>query len=157
MKTITETDHPYSAAGRVWILPSYNLTRLPDGTLVVSQAELDRVHRAISNEICGSGDRLTVEELDFLCAVTLSTYVDVAAALGLNKSTVSRWRRPGKVPGGATSAALKRWFWTLLFSDSMGGLAVPVELLQEDARVLEFLHRRAIEEGAAERVLRRVA
>ena len=152
-----ENDYPYSVAGRVWVIPHYELTQLPDGSLVVLKAELDRVHRAIANAICGSRDRLTVEELDFLCHITSTTYTDLARLLDLHKSTLSRWKRPGDVPSKPTSTQLKRWFWTRLFAADLPELQVPVAVLESDDAVLAFLHDQALAEGAAERVLRRVA
>jgi len=157
MKTKTETDYPYAAAGRVWIVPEYKLAQLPDGSLVVLKAELDRVHRAIANEICGSSERLTVDELDFLCDVTATTYSELAQVLELNKSTLSRWKRPGSVPSTSTSHGIKRWFWMKLFGLELAAVQIPIAVLENDAGVLAYLHQQAIAEGAAESVLRRVA
>ncbi len=90
MKTRTERNYPYAVAGRVWIIPTYTLTVLRDGDLAVLKSELDRVHRAIGNEICGSSANLTVDELDFLCDVTGTTYAELASVLDMNRSSLSR-------------------------------------------------------------------
>lgn len=157
MKTKIERNYPYSVAGRVWIIPGYTLTVLRDGTLVVSKTELDRVHRAIGNEICGSPENLTVEELDFLCDVTATTYAELAATLDMNRSSLSRWKKPGLVPSKATSNLLKRWFWMKLFGADLGEAEVPLALLDRDTLLLEYLHQRALDDGVAEPVHRRVA
>ena len=157
MKTKTERNYPYSAAGRVWILPTYTLSVRPDGTLVVLMSELDRVHRAIGNEICGSPDNLTVDELDFLCDVTATTYTELAAILDMNRSSLSRWKKPGVVPSRATSNLLKRWFWMKLFGADLKEAEVPLPLLDRDAQLLEYLHQRALDDGVAGPVERRVA
>jgi DNA-binding transcriptional regulator YiaG len=157
MKTRTESNYPYAAAGRVWIIPTYTLAVLPDGTPVVLKTELDRVHRAIGNEICGSPENLIVEELDFLCDITATTYTELADMLDMNRSSLSRWKRPGAVPSRATSNLLKRWFWMKLFGGDLGDVEVPLTLLNRDAKLLEYLHQRALDDGVAGPVERRVA
>ena len=157
MKTKTERNYPYAVAGRVWILPTYELTVLRDGSLVVLQRELDRVHRAIGNEICGSPENLTVDELDFLCDITGTTYTELATVLDMNRSSLSRWKKPGVVPSRASSNLIKRWFWMKLFGADLSEAEVPLALLDRDAQLLEYLHHRALEDGIAEPVERRVA
>ena len=157
MKTKTERHYPYAAAGRVWVMPTYTLTVLADGTPVVMKSELDRVHRAIGNEICGAADNLTVDELDFLCDVTATTYTELAEVLDMNKSSLSRWKKPGAVPSRASSNLLKRWFWMKLFGSDLKSAAVPLTLLNRDAKLLEYLRQRALDDGVAGPVERRVA
>jgi len=157
MKTTTELNYPYAAAGRVWIIPTYKLNVLRDGTLVVTKSELDRVNRAIGNEICGSADNLTVEELDFLCDITATTYVELASILDMNRSSLSRWKKPGIVPSKSTSNLIKRWFWMKLFGAELADADVPLALLDRDTLLLKYLHQRALDDGIAEPVQRRVA
>jgi len=152
METLVERDYPYHAAGRVWRVPEVRLTRLPDGTVGISQAEIDRIHRAIANRVCGGGGRLTFDELDFLCDVTGTRLTEVAARLGVHKSTVSKWRGAGIVGGEVGSLALKRWFWFKLFGGHLGGEPVRLDELRDDAAFLDIASRRAIAIRAADEV-----
>ena len=71
MKTKIKKNYPYYAAGRTWPVPELRLVSLPDGTSAISEEEIYRIHRAIANEICGNNASLSMEELEFLCDVTL--------------------------------------------------------------------------------------
>ena len=83
VKTIFEKNYPYQAAGRIWGVPELRLTTLPDGTVAILEEEINRIHRAIANEICGSPENLTIDELEFLCDITLTSFTDVADYLGM--------------------------------------------------------------------------
>ena len=57
--------------------------------------EIQRIHRAIANEICGHEATLTMDELEFLCDLTATSLSDVASALKVHRSAVSatpEWR-----------------------------------------------------------------
>ncbi len=69
-ETIDKRNQPFHAAGRLWTVPRMTLSVLPDGTLALSQAEIDRIHRAVANAVCGNARSLSTAELEFLCDVT---------------------------------------------------------------------------------------
>ena len=78
MKTILKRNYPYQAAGRTWAVPELHLALMPDGTAAILEEEIDRIHRAIANEICGSPENLTMDELEFLCDITLTSFFGAA-------------------------------------------------------------------------------
>lgn len=144
MKSRVVRDYPIPAGGHLWTVDAVAVSELPDGTQAVSQAELQRIHRAVANAICGARGVLSFEELDFLCDVTATTYSQVADHLDLNKSTVTTWRRRGSVPSRVTSNALKRWFWFRLFGEDLAAERVPLSRFQNDEAFLEVAAQRAI-------------
>ena len=90
-RTKVKRDYPYQAAGRTWSVPALRLTSLPDGSAAISEDEIQRIHRAIANEVCGDPGNLTMAELEFLCDVTGTSFADVAGVLHIHRSTVTRW------------------------------------------------------------------
>jgi hypothetical protein len=62
-------DYEFHAAGRVWIVSEYHLTRCLDGTLGVSRTEFKRIHREIAWVLCQEDAALTDEAFEFLCDV----------------------------------------------------------------------------------------
>jgi len=156
METKTELNYPFQAAGRVWQVPELALTRLPDGTLAISQEEILRVHRAIANELCGGSRDLTGVELEFFCDVTDHLFAEVASYLGVHKSTVTKWRRGGRLPHLA-SLALKKWFWFGLFGDALHEWNVPLGRLEDDAEFLALARAQAIARELVEPVAAKVA
>jgi predicted DNA-binding protein (UPF0251 family) len=152
MKTKIKRNYPYHAAGRTWTVPQLRLTSLPDGTVGISQEELDRIHRAIANEICGDDSSLTMDELEFLCDVTDTSFVEVADALSIHKSTVTRWRKTGEVPKSVMSLVLKKWFWNRLFGESLENEAVPLNCAVDERRFLSYLRKETIGKHLADRV-----
>lgn len=144
-KTVDKVDQPLHAAGRLWTVPRMTLTVLPDGTLALSQAEIDRIHRAIANTICGTSRCLSADELELLCDVTETSYSDVARYLELDRSAISRWRsRAGSVPR-AHSLLLKKWFWFKLFGAQLGDEDVPLHLATDEGSLLDFAMHEAID------------
>lgn len=156
LKTKTETQHPFFSAGRFWTVRELTLTVLPDGTTGISQAESDRIHRAIANQICGDASDLTWDEFDFLCALTGTRFSAVSLHLGIHKSTVSRWRQAGRVPH-LPSLAVKRWFWLQLFGDDLKGWRVPLGQLVDDAGFLARARQQAIDRDLVDEVLPQAA
>jgi len=151
-KTKVKKNYPYQAAGRTWTVPELRLDSLPDGAAATSEKEIERIHRAIANEICGGGASLKMDELEFLCDVTESSFSDVANALQIHRSTVTRWRTSGEVPKSVVSSALKKWFWNLLFGKSLGKKAVPVACAVDEAKLLSFLKQETIARHLADPV-----
>lgn len=151
-KTKTKKNYPFQAAGRTWTVPRLTLTELPDGTAAIAEDEIRRVHLGIANEICGSEGILSMAELEFLCDVTDTTFVDVASALQIHRSTVTRWRKHGEVSTIVVSMALKRWFWKLLFGESLQKATVPLDCAVDESKLLEYLKRETIDKHLADRI-----
>lgn len=154
MNNVVIPDYDYHAAGRVWRLPSLTLTVLPDGERAISQVEIDRIHTAIANELCGAPGSMTFEELEFLCDVTMTPFNQVAELLGLHKSTLSRWRQAGAVPREVYSNFLRKHFWFKLFGDHLRGNRIRLDTVVDDEAFLRYAHDEAIREQLAEPIPR---
>ena len=141
---LIERNYTFLAAGRAWVIPVLRLQRLPEGTVVLAQEEADRIHRAIANEICGSPEPLTADELEFLCDVAARNYAQVAAAVGVHRSALTRWRTSSSPVRQLTSLALKKWFWFQLFGDALAAEVVPLAHVGDDATLLRTVHDQAI-------------
>jgi len=144
MKATHEERYQVHAAGHLWAVASVELTELPDGTVAIDQSTLEAIHRAIANAVCGGEEKLTSDELEFLCDVAGARYVDVARYLDMDKSTVTTWRRKGGVPSRVVSMALKKWFWFRLFGESMGDVRLSLSDVRDDATFLRDASRRAV-------------
>lgn len=125
MKTLIEKKYPYRAAGQIWIIPEFRLSEFPDGTIVVLEEEIDRIHYAIANEICGDENGLSKDELEFLCDVTQTSFSEIADYLGIRQSTLTKWRTAGKIPKNVMGLVLKKWFWFKLFGRKLGQKKYP--------------------------------
>ncbi|MDE2744333.1 MAG: helix-turn-helix domain-containing protein [Gemmatimonadota bacterium] len=152
MKTKIKKNYPYYAAGRTWSVPELRLVSLPDGTAAISEEEIHRIHRAIANEICGNNISLSMEELEFLCDVTGTTFSDVADWLQIHRSTVTRWRKSGEVPKSVMSLVLKKWFWYLLFGESLHDETIPLNCAVNETRFLSFAKQETIDKHLADPV-----
>lgn len=153
MKTRKVRNYKVFAAGQIWRLDAATLTVLPDGTTALSAAELDRLHRAIANAICGTDAHLSFEALTFLCDITRTTFSQAALFLGVDKSTVSTWRRRGLVPSKLVGNALKRWFWFKLFGESLGDRSLPIGDFVSDVAFLESASRAAVQTQLSDRAV----
>lgn len=151
-RTKVKKNYPYQAAGRTWTVPELRLSSLPDGSAAISEEEIHRIHRAIANEICGRDASLTMAELEFLCDVTETTFVDVASALKIHRSTVTRWKKTGEVPKSVMSLVLKKWFWNLLFGAFLEDEVVPLDCAVDERRFLSFLKQETIDRQLADPV-----
>ena len=152
MKTKIEKNYPYQAAGRTWAVPALQLVALPDGTAAISAEEIQRIHRAIANEICGSNASLSMEELEFLCDVTDTTFSAVADWLQIHRSTVTRWRKSGEVPKNALSLVLKKRFWYLLFGYSLHDEVIPLNWAIDETKFLSFAKQETLDKHLADPV-----
>ncbi|MFH1469409.1 MAG: hypothetical protein ABIO70_33800 [Pseudomonadota bacterium] len=156
-ETIIERDYPYHCAGRVWIIPELHLTKLPDGTVGLSLAEINRIHRAVANEVCGSAAPMTPEEFEFLASATVTPYSEVARVIGISPSTLSKWlERGGEMPR-LRSTFLKRWFWFRFFGDELSDTPVVLARFRDDHDFLQFAHDEAIAKELAAEVREKVA
>jgi len=153
----TIRDYEYLAAGHRWLIPEYRLIVFDDGEEAVPQDEIERVHRAIANEICGSPDPLTFDELEFLADTARMNLADVARVLEVHRSTITKWRGSGAVSRGVFSAALKRHFWFELFGEALRGRQIPMEVLGSEPALLSFIHDQAIGGEQADKVTRLAA
>ena len=152
MRRVSEKDYKYRAAGQTWLVPRLYLEKMPDGTLAISQEEIDRIHRAIANQICGSSSGLTFDQLEFLCDASETPFYEVAEELGVHKSTLSKWRKAGGVPNNPTSVFLKRWFWFRLFGEKLGNKTVKWKDLGDETRFLTLARSHAIGQKLTEPV-----
>ena len=152
MPHVTEKNYKYRAAGQTWLIPRLYLEEMPDGTLAISQEEIDRIHRAIANEICGSTSGLSFNQLEFLCDVTETPFYAVAEHIGVHKSTLPKWRRAGVVSNSPTSVFLKKWFWFRLFEEELGNKTVKWKDLGDEWRFLTLAKSHAIGEKLTEPV-----
>lgn len=143
MARLTERDYKFQAAGRTWVVPTLRLTKMPDGTVAITEDEIDRIHRDIANEICGSPESLSKDELEFLCDVSGTLFSEVADYLGVHKSTLTKWRRT-EVPKNALNLLLKRWFWFKLFGEDLADNTIRIEQLQNERKFLAYARREAI-------------
>jgi len=157
MQATNIPNYRYVAAGQVWLIPSLQLVRLPDGSEAITEAEIQRIHTAIANEICGDPAPLTIDELEFLCDITLTPLNEVAKQLGLHKSTLSKWRAAGQISKPIYSTQLKKVFWFKLFGDRLAEKLVPLQTLEDDRQLLRYVHNQAIEECLAEPIERAAA
>lgn len=159
MKTtrVTERNYTYLAAGRAWLVPLLHLQRLPDGTVVLPQAEAARVHLAIANEVCGSAAPLTAEEIEFLCDVSGASYAEVAAAVGVHRSALTRWRASTSPVRQLASRAIKRWFWFRLFGQRLGPCSITLESARDDEALMRAAHDHAVAEAVVVQVRARRA
>ena len=147
-----EEHNPYQAAGRIWVVPELRLTTMPDGTVAILEEEVDRIHRAIANEICGSPEKLTIDELEFLCDITLTSFTDVADYLDVHRSTLTKWRKAGEVPRLLASLLLKKWFWFKLFGHELGDRSVKIGQLENEENFLLYVKNQVIRENLADSI-----
>lgn len=154
---VIERDYRYHAAGRIWLVPKLHLIRLPDNSLGLPQTEIDRVQRAIANELCGAETPMTGEEFEFLCDVVAVPYALVAEALQLDPSTLSRWRDSGRPMADVRSLVLERWFWFRMFGDRLSAQTVPLGAVENDIEFLHFVRDAAIQDNLEDQVHKAVA
>lgn len=148
-EVVVQKDYPYRIAGRVWSIPTIHFTKSPDGTLGLSTREIERIHKAIANEICGEAVPLTGEEVEFLAGASGLSFSEVAEKCGFNRANISYWRKRGAV-NEKDSFRLKRFFWVQLFADDIRFLsALNVRFLSDERSLLSELRARAIDEKAA--------
>lgn len=150
MKTLNKKNYPYQAAGRTWRVPELHLARIPDGAVVILEEEIRRIHRAIANEICGTPDSLSRDELEFLCDITGTSSSEIADYLGIHRSTLTKWRKTGEIPKNVMSLVLKKWFWFKLFGKELGDRTVRIRHLQDEESFLSYAKTQAIERNLAE-------
>lgn len=150
METKVYRDYPYQAAGRIWIVPEFRLTVLPDGEVAVSHSELMRIHRAIANYLCGREAALTSEELEFLCDVTETSFAEVARELGVHRSTLTKWRANSREVPSVLDAYIKRYFWFKLFGDELGVVKAPLDRMRDDHGFLAYIRDKAVERHLAD-------
>lgn len=152
MKIRIDKKYPYRAAGQIWVIPEFRLSELPDGTLVVLEEEIDRIHYAIANEICGDENGLSKDELEFLCDMTQTSFSEIADYLGVHPSTLTKWRTAGKIPKNIMGLALKKWFWFKLFGRKLGRRKISISQFRDEVSFLSFAKAEAIQRNLAERV-----
>ena len=146
--TVVERNYPFSAAGRVWVVPEFHTSYAKDGTLGVTATEFRRVHLAIVCAVCGQPGPLTAKEFEFLCDIADVPYAQIAERVGLDRSALTKWMQSNSLMRVDRSNLLKRWFLITLFGDALRGHALPIEVLAEDATVLLLLRDEILRRGA---------
>ena len=126
---------------------------MPDGTVSITEDEIDRVHRDIANEICGSPESLSKVELEFLCDVSGTLFTEVAAYLGVHKSTLTKWRKT-EVPKNALNLLLKKWFWFKLFGEELANKSIRIKQLEDERVFLKLARKEAIGEKLVKTIKR---
>lgn len=152
MHHLIEKNYKYRVAGRTWLVPKLHLEKMPDGTVAISQDEIDRIHKAIANQICGSSEDLSFVELEFLCDVSETPFYEVAKYIGMHKSALSKWRKTGAVPNHITSIFLKRWFWFKLFGHVLSDKTVKLKDIRDEIEFLNLAKSHAIGQRLTEPV-----
>ena len=152
VKTLIKKKYPYRAAGQTWIIPEFHLSKLPDGTIAVLEEEINRIHYAIANEICGDENGLSKDELEFLCDMTQTSFSEIADYLGIHQSTLTQWRTAGKIPKNVMGLVLKKWFWFKLFGQKLGRRKISISQFRDEVRFLSFAKAEAIQRNLAEHV-----
>jgi hypothetical protein len=147
MKSIVVRDHPVHVAGREWIVPEVRLSELPGGQRGLSEVEIDRIHLAIANQLCGSPDPLSAEEFEFLCDTADVPIRRVAEALRLDRSTFTKWIGSGRPMRPERSWLVKRWFLDRLFGDQAG--RVPARIASDHTAFLQWFRERVVRRGLA--------
>jgi hypothetical protein len=150
-------NYPFIAAGRTWTFTEIMLDINPDGTTVVPGREIDRMNFSVANELCGALAPLKAEEMEFLCLVTTTSGSDIADVLGVAKSSVTHWKKPGQGVPLAASLRLKRWFWSKIFSCKIGPEIdhVPTRVIIDENEFLKFLRDIAVRRGLATSLTKR--
>ena len=152
----TVENYPYVTAGRTWIIPKVVLKKDPAGMTVMPGVEIERMQRSVVNEICGEAAPLKPEELEFLCDVTCTSYVEVARFLDVSKGSVTFWKKPGKIVPLNESLRLKRWFWHKIFKPfaDLKNSGVSMDAVSDDRLLLPLLHEIAVKRKAASALAR---
>ena len=147
LETFEELNYRYHAAGKVWNVPVIVWTRLPDGGIGLSQAEIERIHLAIANSLCGGTGALFWEQFEFLTDVGSVTFTEIAEFLDVHRSTISRWRVSEGPLSRLYSNALKRFFWYRLFGATIANQTVTISTAYDDTTLLREASERAISSG----------
>ena len=97
-----------------------------------------------------------IDELDFLCDATVTTYTEIATELDLHRSALTRWRRSGSIPHRLYSSTLKRFFWFKVFGNDLehSETSLSLSAFRNEDTVLRFMHDQAIAQKFAERMER---
>ena len=144
LKTISKTNEAFPAAGSTWIVPKVTYVILPDGKWGLQKSEINRIHRAVANHLCGKSTIMSGRELEFLCSITQTSLSKVAERFQVNKSTVSRWKHHSNGVPLAVGNALKRWFWFKIFGAEVADRQVSMLILRDDSEFLDFARKQAI-------------
>jgi hypothetical protein len=144
-KTKVEENYSMLIAGRTWVFQKVTFTEIK-GHLTINAIVLEELHKAVANKICGEDTSLNVEEFNFLCNLSDSSYTAVSEYLGISKSAISKWvEKDGFLIDLTYSRALKKYFWNLIFSEINRRNCTPAE-------ELKGMSERAVREHAARTV-----
>lgn len=138
-KTRIEKDYKLIMAGKERIIPYVQLTESRfGGKFLISNDEFQRISFIVSNQVCSSKDLLTLDELEFLRSTFRLTQSEVAAAIEINESTISKWKNTKKVSGldMIESFTLKNYFRTKLVerTGDVGQSKLLIDLIVNEIR-----------------------
>ncbi len=135
-------NYPYQIAGNTWVIPQVCIHKSHSGHVVFPGREVTRMNHFVAKEICGSHSPLKGQELDFLCDLTTTKYVEIAAKLGVAKGTVSKLISKDDHLSISQSVQLKKWFWAKIFGiDRLEN--VPAILIFDENKLLDYLKKEA--------------
>ncbi|WP_413613358.1 hypothetical protein [Bdellovibrio sp. HCB-110] len=123
-KLTTKTEHNYKmlVAGKERILPEIIFTVSPfDGGKTISATEYKRIYSVVCAEVLSDLQTpLIYEELELLRKHFQITQSEVAKILGLDESTVSKWRKQQGALEMGNSRLLKEFFVNKLIKKQSG-------------------------------------
>lgn len=106
-------------AGKKWMFKEIVFTEMSDGKLGLTKDETEKINFSVANAICSSEDKMSTDELEFLCEITATRAIEVSRFVRKSPSTVTRWfdrDKPRELDFG-NSLILKQFFWVKIFND----------------------------------------
>ena len=135
-------NYPYQIAGKTWTIKKVTMQKSISGGLVFPGKEVTRMNHVVAKEICGGYSTLSGQELEFLCDLTTTKFVDVSIILGISKGTVSKLVSQNSHLAISQSIQLKKWFWAKIFRTSKLN-DIPAFLIFDEIKLLDYLKKEA--------------
>ena len=135
-------NYPYQIAGKTWNINKVIMQKGISGSLIFPRSEVSRMNFVVAKEICGSYSPLSGQELDFLCDLTTTKFVEISKIIGISKGTVSKLVSQNTSLAISQSIQLKKLFWARIFGT--GTLEkIPASLIFDEIKLLEYLKKEA--------------
>lgn len=122
LKTVTEKNYKMFVAGRERILPEvvFTVGAFDEDDKGISAAEYKRIYAVLSKDILAKLEApLLYEELELLRKHFNVTQAEVAKVLGVDESTVSKWRKQQGAMEMGNGRLLKEFFIDKLYKSSL--------------------------------------
>ena len=116
-KKIKKKNYMVELAGKKWMFKEIVFTEMSDGKLGLTKDETEKINFSVANAICSSEDKMSTDELEFLCEITATRAIEVSRFVRKSPSTVTRWfdrDKPRELDFG-NSLILKQFFWVKIF------------------------------------------